>query len=349
MRPRGGEPPPLLRSGGGGRIRTYVDVTSADLQSAAFNHSATPPHRRRPLPPGANAAYIVIGAGVSTFLARRCPRPAAADRFGDGLPPIRRRRTRGRARRRLLALGRAPAARRARQSAAPHPPRARHAAGARPSARARTPASPRRRRSVAADHRRGPSRRRRAPGLRCPRGAARGALPRRRPERRRRGAGRRPRPRLGPAECRRGAALGGGVRRGRRHRGPPRRAARERRPRQSRGGGSRHCAAAAGRATSRAPCGALPTPAGGSSPSTTPRALRSMRRGCRGAPLSCSAPRARGCGGSRAKPATNASPCRCRARSIVSTYPMLAPLRSMRRRKRRPTRRRSSTGRATVL
>lgn len=32
-------------TGGGGRIRTYVDMMSTDLQSVAFNHSATPPHK----------------------------------------------------------------------------------------------------------------------------------------------------------------------------------------------------------------------------------------------------------------------------------------------------------------
>ena len=33
-----------LSHGGGGRIRTYVALWAADLQSAPINHSGTPPH-----------------------------------------------------------------------------------------------------------------------------------------------------------------------------------------------------------------------------------------------------------------------------------------------------------------
>ena len=33
-----------LSHGGGGRIRTYVALRAADLQSAPINHSGTPPH-----------------------------------------------------------------------------------------------------------------------------------------------------------------------------------------------------------------------------------------------------------------------------------------------------------------
>ena len=36
--------------GGGGRIRTFVDVKSADLQSAAIDRSATPPLDRLEAP-----------------------------------------------------------------------------------------------------------------------------------------------------------------------------------------------------------------------------------------------------------------------------------------------------------
>ena len=41
-------------SNGGGRIRTYVEQSSADLQSAAISHSATPPRLTNRVTPNRN-------------------------------------------------------------------------------------------------------------------------------------------------------------------------------------------------------------------------------------------------------------------------------------------------------
>src|SRR5438067_1355275 len=67
----------ILSRGGGGRIRTCVARRAADLQSAAINHSATPP-----LHPGDAKERAPVGV----LAPHRLPRVAGRSPRGDSNP-----------------------------------------------------------------------------------------------------------------------------------------------------------------------------------------------------------------------------------------------------------------------